>query len=309
MQWLREYFQMDRRQERGFMVLAILLLVSIAFNHFAPWFFSRSEESLLESHVFIKNLPTENEFQQSKEIKYTNKKIKLNIDRFFDPNKISLEDLKSMKLPAFVADNWVKYRNSGAVFYNSDDVSKIYGLEEDVFSQLEPWIKVEKKQTEERKEILIDHSKNESKEKIFTPAKAKPEVIKLGINSADSVELLEVRGIGPFYAGAIVEYRNRLGGFIDIHQLMDLYKMDSSKFAQMSQQLFLDSVEVRRISLNTASFKEILYHPYIDYETTKYIVNKRNKLGKFAALYQIKDTLALSDSLYLKLLPYIQLDD
>lgn len=307
MKWLREYFQMDKRQERGLMVLAIILLLSIAFNHFAPYMFAKSGESLLKSEVFIENLPTEsNPAESEKSIKKA-RKVMLEIDRFFNPNTISLEDLKAMKLPPFVAENWVKYRNSGAVFYHADDVSKIYGLEEDVFAQLKPWIKIEQKQFKKKK--TIEKPINENDEKNLDIKISIHPAIKLGINSADSIELLDVRGIGPFYAGAIVEYRKRLGGFNNINQLMELYKMDSSKFEVMLPQLFLDTVEITKISINNATFKEILYHPYIDYETTKYMINKRNKLGKYAALYQLKDSVHMPDSLFKKILPYIKLDD
>lgn len=307
MKWLREYFQMDKRQERGLMVLAIILLLSIAFNHFAPYMFAKSGESLLKSEVYLENLPTEsNPAESEKSIKKA-RKVMLEIDRFFNPNTISLEDLKAMKLPPFVAENWVKYRNSGAVFYHADDVSKIYGLEEDVFAQLKPWIKFEQKQFKKKK--TIEKPINENDEKNLDIKKSIQPAIKLGINSADSIELLDVRGIGPFYAGAIVEYRKRLGGFNNINQLMELYKMDSSKFEVMLPQLFLDTVEITKISINNATFKEILYHPYIDYETTKYMINKRNKLGKYAALYQLKDSVHMPDSLFEKILPYIKLDD
>jgi len=309
MRWLREYFQLDKRQERGLMVLAIILLLSIAFNHFAPYMFARSGESLLKTEVFIENLPTEpDRVDSDKSLKKSNKVI-LEVNRFFNPNTISLENLKAMKLPSFVAENWVKYRNSGAVFFKAEDVSKIYGLEEDVFAQLKPWIQIEQEQLKKEKKETTIKPKKEIKEKNFDTEKSIPPAIKLGINSADSLELLNVRGIGPFYAGAIVEYRNRLGGFKDINQLLELYKMDSSKFDLMLPQLFLDTIEITRISINNATFKDILHHPYIDYETTKYIVNKRNRLGKYAALYQLKDSVHMPDSLYQKILPYIKLDD
>jgi DNA uptake protein ComE-like DNA-binding protein len=205
-----------------------------------------------------------------------------------------------------VAENWVKYRSSGAIFRTKEDVRKVYGLEEHLYQQLEEWMYFPKE--DHTKQLLREESVIENELHLKKPPEIKP-LIMLGINTADSMELLEVSGIGPFYAGAIVKYRKRLGGYRDIQQLMELYKMDSLKFNKMISQLYLDTVTIERINLNTAEFKEILRHPYINYETTKYIVNKRNKLGKFAALYQLKDSVNMQDSLYQKLLPYIELND
>lgn len=309
MRWLREYFQLDKRQERGLLVLIVIVIFVIAFNRYAPKMFERSEKSLAETRILIEKLPVAS---SEKELFQTNgkekpKEIILEINRFFNPNTISLEKLKETKLPAFVAENWVKYRNSGAVFYKAEDVAKVYGINDQLFDQLKPWIYIPKKelnivQTGEEAKII-----DKALDKETNPP-VKPAVV-LGVNSADSLTLLEVNGIGPFYAGALVRYRERLGGYRKLSQLMELYKMDSSKLERMLPQLYLDSIKIDKINLNTAAFKEILRHPYIDYETTKYIVNKRNKLGKFAALYQLKDTAEMPDTLYYKLLPYIKLED
>lgn len=307
MKWLREYFYMDKRQERGFLVLIFIMILVIAFNRFAPGMFARSEESLAKTRVFVEKLPVSKKEPES--VKYKSGEIILEINRFFDPNTISLEGIKQTKLPTYVAENWIKYRNSGAVFKKTEDVSKIYGLKETWYNQLKPWIiftekapEVSKIEEKVKKEKDVDIARKKEPKAMAVP------VVLVGINSADSMELLEVNGIGPYYAGAIVGYRQRLGGYRDLSQLMELYKMDSIKLERMLPQLYLDSIEVEKIAINTASFKEILRHPYIDYETTKYIANKRNKLGKFAALYQLQDSIHLPDSLYQKILPYISLD-
>lgn len=307
---IKDYFHFNKRQERGVFVLAVIIIIMIVLNHYAPYFSKRSAEELEDSKAYLQQLKLvayeEKLEKKSYKSSYKEKKIKnveLLIQQNFDPNTISLELLLEMGLPVYVANNIDKYRSKGGRFYQVEDIRKIYGMNEYIADQMIPWIEIarpreelKEKPKEEKIEVII---KEESKER---------ELLKLGINSSDSIELLQVSGIGPFYAGAIVKYRKQLGGFIQLDQLMELYKMDSTKYCQMTRELFLDSLPPKKIELNTADFKTILRHPYFDYETTKYIVNKRNKLGKYSALYQLKDDKKLPSSQFEKILPYIKLD-
>lgn len=310
MRFIKDYFNFNKRQERGVLVLSLIFLISISLNHFLPMLNKKPSAHLFENSTFLKQLKLE---KFEKEKSWSNDKFKpsnaqkafkipvLTIDSDFDPNTISKEDLLNMGLSKYVAGNIHKYRNKGGVFKEPKELAKIYGMEDSVFIQLEPFIKI--KQTipkiETKPEIV--HKKDN------TPI-AKPQIKPIGINSSDSLAFLQVNGIGPFYAGAIIDYRERLGGYLRLSQLKELYKMDSGKYYKMIRGLRFDTISIRQLPINSADFKTILRHPYIDYETTKYIVNKRRKLGKFAALYQLKDDEKMPDSLFVKIAPYLSLE-
>ena len=102
---------------------------------------------------------------------------------------------------------------------------------------------------------------------------------KLNLNSADSTELQSLPGIGPFFAKNIVEYRNKLGGFIDKKQLLEVYAFDSTRMANIENHIVIDSIELRKVKVNTDDFKTILRHPYIEYEDVKKIINYRESKG------------------------------
>ena len=42
------------------------------------------------------------------------------------------------------------------------------------------------------------------------------------LNQADSLELLSIKVVGPFYAKQILKYRNELGGFISYKQFAEI---------------------------------------------------------------------------------------
>ena len=101
----------------------------------------------------------------------------------------------------------------------------------------------------------------------------------IDINSADTTELQSLPGIGPFFARNIVEYRNKLGGFIDKKQLLEVYAFDSTRMSNIENLIIIDSIELRKVKVNTDDFKTILRHPYIEYEDVKKIVNYRESKG------------------------------
>ncbi len=103
----------------------------------------------------------------------------------------------------------------------------------------------------------------------------------LELNTADSCALVAIRGIGPYYASRILRYRERLGGYYAVRQLKEIkmtyFNVDSSAH------LFTANAQlIRKKDLNTMSFKEVLRHPYLDYEEVKLIFNAKNKYKRIS---------------------------
>ena len=101
----------------------------------------------------------------------------------------------------------------------------------------------------------------------------------IGINSADTTELKSLPGIGSFFARNIVEYREKLGGYVESSQLLEVYGFDSVRFAGIFSHIKLDSVATRKVRVNHDDFKTILRHPYIEYDDVKKIIKYRESKG------------------------------
>lgn len=112
----------------------------------------------------------------------------------------------------------------------------------------------------------------------------------ISLNETDTAEWKKVPGIGSVYSARIVKYGELLGGYISINQLKEVYGIDEELFTSIAffvRDDSIDSVSCRKININELDFKEILAHPYIDYEQTKVIMNLRRQTGKIASLNQL----------------------
>lgn len=146
-------------------------------------------------------------------------------------------------------------------------------------------------QTAESESIVPSAPKKRSAVvKQSAPKKQKPPV---ELNTADSLELLSVRGIGPFYARQIIQYRERLGGFVCKEQLLELYKMDRERYEPIAEQIIVDGNLAKRIDFKELVSNENLSgeeikkqreflgrHPYVGYRALKGIELYMRSLSK-----------------------------
>ena len=98
----------------------------------------------------------------------------------------------------------------------------------------------------------------------------------VNINSATAEQLKSLPGIGEVLSGRIVKYRDRLGGFCHVNQIKEVYGLPEETVVKIHS-FMTCSGPVKLLELNSMSFKEILSHPYFDYEQTKAIKNFTSK--------------------------------
>ncbi len=107
---------------------------------------------------------------------------------------------------------------------------------------------------------------SDTSHKIFNTYKSKTikQPQKMDINLADSASLEALPGIGEKLSSRIVRYRDRLGGFITIDQLKEVYGLSDTTFLLLSKLLFVaNGYTPARIAVNQASYADFRRHPYI----------------------------------------------
>lgn len=206
----------------------------------------------------------------------------------FDPNTATKDELKSLGLKSWQADNIIKFREKGGVFRNTEDFANIYGLDKEIVNKLKPYI-----------EIADEFASSK-------PSIVKSSSIILSLNSSTEEELQKLSGIGPFYAKSIVEYRNRLGGYLNVDQLMEVYGMTKENFDKISDNFTVDPAAIKKININTADYNDLIAHPYISKEDAKTILNYKKFAGKIKSFDELLKQKAIDQEFYDKISPYIK---
>ena len=131
--------------------------------------------------------------------------------------------------------------------------------------------------------------------------KARP-VSLIDLNASDSSELVKLPGIGPVFAAKIMRYRDNLGGYTDIAQLMEIAGLPDSL---MEWFVVTDTVPVRKILVNTATLAELRRHPYIDFYQARAIIEFRRERGKIKGSEQLSFMEEFTDQDLIRLEPYL----
>lgn len=145
----------------------------------------------------------------------------------FNPNTATEEEFRRLGFSEKQAQALLHYREKGGRFSRKQDFARSFVVADSVYERLEPFIRIPR----------------------------------VDLNTADSAAFEALPGIGPFYAGKIVAYRRKLGGYSYPEQLMDIWKFDREKYDALA-----DLVTVRRpfrYPLWTLPEDSLKMHPYI----------------------------------------------
>ena len=196
----------------------------------------------------------------------------------FDPNRADSLTLRRLGLPGWMARNIVRYRERGGRFRHPDDFRKIYGLTDEQYAALEPYIRIAPQDTARPAPPRLYTAQTE-RDTMARPYKY-PAGTVIELNRADTTELKKIPGIGSGIARLITGYRQRLGGFYTLEQLREI-DLDPEPLRPW---LRIDSTAIRRLNLNRVGIDRLRRHPYFNFYQAKAIVERRKKHGPLRSL-------------------------
>lgn len=305
----KDFFYFSKGQRIGIVVLILLIVITIALNFLLPHLYTpkttedmgflnevnRFKQSLV-SMDSLKRLEWEGKYNYNfpRKTDYKDKKADNYTLFSFDPNKVDSAHFVLLGLKPFIASNIVKFRLKGGVFRTKASFAKVYGISPEKYNELEPYIAISE---------VVDNRKDSIK-----LANEKYANLRVELNSADTTELMQIKGIGRFYAKGIVRFRQQTGGFVSVNQLHEIYGMTEPIFQKISSFCTVNQLLVQKIKINTATVEKLKSHPYLNFYQAKAIYELRRNKGKLHNIQELRNIDELSPESLNKIEPYLSFE-
>ncbi len=279
----KDFFYFSKKERRGIVFLLGMIVTIIGIWLVSPYLIEEfdkdtNQESFEEMERFLAGIKI---IEQQRNASFKKKEVvkRKVVLAPFEPNLADSIEFLQLGLPSFIAHNIIRYRQAGGKFATAEAFSRIYGITEEQFHTLEPYIYIS--ESFQKKPDTLRYAKVEKRD---TLAFYKyPEGTLVDLNRADTTELKKIPGIGIGIAQAIVAYRDRLGGFYDVAQLQELKWVTSD----IQRWFKVENCPIHRINANKASLDRLRAHPYINYYQARVIVEFRRKKDKLKSLSQL----------------------
>ena len=295
---------MNKMQQSGSIVLACLIVLVAIAPRVVSYYktrmnmpdFSEFEAMIAENYKLVDDVAVQLEVATTDTV------------FSFDPNTATYDDFLCLGLSEKISANIVKYRKSGGIFRKNEDFARIYGITDSIFSRLSPYIKIAAKTPVEpkkraAKKKYTDSTWTEKPRKQTYQPKEQPIV---ELNSADSAQLVALRGIGSVLANRIMTYRDMLGGFYSVEQLREVRKLPPETYANLYSQFTIDTSKITRINLNDFKYKQLSSHPYMSVTQLNAIMNYKKLAGKFNSVSDLLKYKLVDSMTYEKISPYLE---
>ena len=233
----------------------------------------------------------------------------------FDPNTLEREGWLALGLSHRQVDGLERYTAKGGRFRVKRDLAKVYSLRPEQIERLLPFVllpdslprtqRPQRERPQRKTYERVAAAPGDGPVERVTWVRAKVEV-----NTADSLQLVALPGIGPAFARGILRYRESLGGFLSLDQLEEVYvlKGKPDALARMKELLVVDTLMVRRIPINTCTVEELAEHPYVRWKLAKPLIAYRAQHGPFAKVEDIRGCVLVDEEVFRKLAPYLSVE-
>lgn len=313
---IKDFFSWSKKERIGVIVLSSILLVLFFLNFFFDrWFTPEIDKWDADSLAFYrsildsleKDVTSEHSISRQKKIESNgiteNQKIKY---YFFDPNILVKQGWIDFGFSDKQAQSILNFKKSIKGFKTKDDVGRCFVIDSIKMKKLRPFIKIDTTLfhttlDENLKVIISDSVIGETKNEVESH-------IYVELNKADSIQLLSIRGIGPYYSSKIIDYRSQLGGYFKKEQLLEIWNFDSIRYQMVSDHIIIESDQIVKLNINHAESDELKSHPYIRWSLANAIVKYRIQHGNYNSVEDVKNVVLMTDSIYKKISPYLMVD-
>ncbi len=293
------FFEHHRAERNGTIAFLIIIFIALLVTAIFTEYYKPEQEdlSVLAAYIEENKRHSQLEFQDTVKLKPFE----------FNPNTLSDSGYAKLGFSQKEIKTLRNYQKAGGSFRKKADFEKLFFVDSLEYQKLEPFIllpdsfsfdKKTEKKWESKKLAWSDTS-------TYIPFK-RDSLVEL--NTADTNALKSLKGIGSFYASEIVKYRYELGGYHNIGQLLELWKMDPDKIDAFADRVHIDTEFLETIKINQLTSQELSKHPYISLHLASKLIYSRESEGKFRDLKDLQERKLVNEELSSKLAPYLDFE-
>ena len=274
------------------MVLLILLLQIFIYTDF---FSSGKINDVNQPEL----LAFQSQIDSLKAIEIENRKPKIYP---FNPNYITDYKGEQLGMSLMEIDRLLAFRKTNKFVNSKNEFQKVTKVSDSLLDKISTYFKFP--------DWVVKRSEQNAKSSI-TSTKVKNSYLKktistTDINKATAEDLRTISGIGPAFSERIIKYRSKLQGFSFESQLNEVWGLDKEVVEKVvSIFKIIEKPTIKKVNVNTVTFKELLINPYIDYELCKKIFNYRDEVAELQDISELKNIDDFPLKLYDRIVLYL----
>ena len=264
------HFSFDRHQRNGILLLCIFLTISQVLLWLIDGIAPRQKG--YHNSDKIRALQDRRDSLRKSHVQNTIRQI-----RPFNPNYLDEFRAYNLGMDLDAYNRLSNFRKDGNKINSSEEFVQLTQIDDSLFLLLKPLL------------LFPSTSNRVIHEHIRNPETKSDAPITGDLNRVSAQELIRIRGIGAKLSKRIIAYRAYLGGYSTNEQLFEVYHLpEETARLVLSRYQVLESPVIEKVNVNSASFKELLKLPYLDFELTKKIVRFRQEHGSLINLDELK---------------------
>ena len=308
--YIKEFFYLQRDDRRAVLTLLALAVVALSLIFWLGESSSPPPTAKKTNSREKANREYANGRTSSAEKYYKVEEVKA--ERFpFDPNTADSTQLLRLGLAPWQVRSIYRYRAKGGIFRQPSDFARLYGLTRKQYRELRPYNRISPDylpaadyyapRRTGNNARSVDSSATKAPRYTYTARHKLRPGEHIAINSADTTQLQKIPGIGSAYARMIIRYRERLGGFITMAQVLESGPVPESALRYIT----IDATQVRKLNINKLSLNQLRRHPYINFYQAKAICEYRRLHGPLHSLEELRFSPDFPPAQIERLQPYV----
>ena len=233
------------------------------------------------------------------------KKISLEDKKYtiypFNPNYISDHKGYQLGMKIKEIDRLLAHRNKRLFVNSAKEFQEVTKISDSLLQAISPYFKFPE---------WVQKKNREKKERFTVTTKTKKNISDItssDINEATPYDFTLVKGVDEYLSERIIKYRSKLQGFSFSEQLFEVWGLEKEVADNILQVFSIQKKpRITKINVNTASFKEVLSNPYIDYELCVQIFGYKDEVAELQSISEIKNIEGFPIEKYDRIVLYLQ---